>query len=161
MKKSWNGGMRAHKALILGKPSYFTGFQIAYKHTQQTKCKPALLNMHQKSFHTPRSHNRDIMLGHRKSWQNSVGSYERPAFKNGVGLESLRLGACIYAWVCQQYPQWTHRVEGLIDSSFLLALFLSYTQSASLCYIHRSALFWNMKQDKLSEAYALTNRAVW
>lgn len=67
IKKSWNGGMRSHKALILGKPSYFTGFQIAYKHTRQTKCKPALLNMHQKSFHTTWSHNRDIMLGHRKS----------------------------------------------------------------------------------------------
>lgn len=58
-----------------------TGFQIGYKHTRQTKCKPALLNVHQKSFHIPRSHNRDIMLGHRKSWQNSAGSYERLGFK--------------------------------------------------------------------------------
>lgn len=130
------GEMRAHKALILGKPSYFTGFQIAYKHTRQTKCKPALLNMHQKSFHTPRSHNRDIMLGHWKSWQNSVGSYERVAFEKWGWLGEPEVRGL---YICMGMPavstvdtqggglNWFQFPVGLLPLSHSLSFFLPYS----------------------------------
>lgn len=130
-----------------------------YKHTRQTKCKPAQLNTNQKSFYTPRSHNRDIMLGHRKSWQNSVGSYEQLAFEKLGWLGEPEVRGL---YICLGMPA-VSTVDtqggGLNWFQFPVGSFPpSHTHSPSLCHIRTHALFWKINSKETWSKHTLTNR---